>query len=99
MTMPPPDAHESNLGVIASQVSQILSEQGKQSTLLAVVNTKLDTVVSQGQDHEQRIRDNTAKIAVLEAAGSAGRDLWARIIAAVAVAAALGSAASGLLHH
>jgi hypothetical protein len=41
---------------IQGQLAQINIELGKQSTQLAVINTKLDGVISSASDHEGRIR-------------------------------------------
>jgi len=74
--------------------AQVLIELGKLSTSVAVANTKLDGLVARGDDHEARIR-------LLETASTtvtAGRDVWARVVAGLAVAAAVASAATGYFH-
>lgn len=43
-------------GGLQSQLAQISIEIGKQSTSLAVIGTKLDSLTSAGSDHESRIR-------------------------------------------
>lgn len=39
-----------------SMLAQLLLEQGKMSRDLAIANTKLDTIVTDTNDHETRIR-------------------------------------------
>lgn len=47
---------DGQLGAMGAQLSQILVEQGKQSTQLAVITTKLDSLTGSATDHESRIR-------------------------------------------
>ena len=75
--------------------AMILLELGKQSTQLAVVNTKLDSLISAKDDHEARLR-------ALEAAASTmagGKDVWARVWSGLAAAGAVGAGIAGYLHH
>lgn len=43
-------------GGVQAQLAQISMELGKQSVQLAVIGTKLDTVLTDTSDHEGRIR-------------------------------------------
>jgi|SRR5215831_17447477 len=85
--------------------AQVLIELGKLSTAQAVANTKLDTLLTQGLDHEARLRDGErdradlrATLDTMRAERSSSRDLWARVVAGLSAAAAIGSAAAVYLH-
>ena len=89
------NASGAQLTTMAAQVSQILLRQGEQSTQLAVINTKLDNVVSAKDDHENRIRDMEKK----QNEQSGARDMWARVFAVVAALAAAGAVTADWIHH
>lgn len=86
MTMPdPPGTDTSGLQ------AQVLLELGKISTQIAVITERLNAL----PDHENRIR--AVEQASAQSAG--GRDVWARVVAGLAVAAAVGATAADYLHH
>lgn len=91
--MPPaePSADHGLTSMIAAQVSQILSEQGKQSVQLAHMEEQLRAV----PDHEQRIRETERQLAE----GRGQHDLLARVIATIAVAAAVAGVVGTYVHH
>ena len=75
--------------------AQVLIELGKQSKDLAVISTKLDSVLTAQTDHEQRIRGLEDQARTIQG----GRDAHARVVSYGAVFAAIGSAVASYLHH
>jgi hypothetical protein len=76
-------------------LAQVLLELGRQTTQLAVANTKLDTMIAAKDDHEQRIRHLESGQAQVQG----GRDAHARVVSWVAAAAAAASGVANYLHH
>ena len=75
--------------------AQILLELGRQSTKLAVIDTKLDALASVKEDHETRLR--TLESVASQVQG--GKDTSARVTSWLAAAAAVGAGIAGYLHH
>ena len=75
--------------------AQVLIELGKQSRDLAVISTKLDSVLTAQTDHEQRIRSLEDQSRMVQG----GRDAHARVVSYGAVFAAIGSAVAAYVHH
>ena len=75
--------------------AQVLMELGKLSTSQAVANTKLDSLLQIGADHETRIRLTEQELA--KSQGS--RDGAARWLGIAAVLAAIGSLVLTYVHH
>jgi len=73
----------------------ILLRLGELTGSVSVIDTKLDHIGAGISDHETRIRvlENTSA----QAAG--GRDVWARVIAGLSAAAAVGSGVAVYLHR
>lgn len=69
-----PDAvQQTTDGGLQGQLAQISMELGRQSTQLAIIGTKLDSVISNSTDHEARIRVlETSKAKIIGAASSVG---------------------------
>ena len=78
-----------------SQTAMILLELGKQSTQLAILNTKLDALISAKDDHEARLR--SLESAAQQVLG--GRDNQARVTSWLGVAGAVAAGVLGYLHH
>lgn len=95
----PDSGGDTLVGVIAAQVSQLLTEQGRQSAQLAVIDSTTKTIADVVSDHEKRIRENHDEILKLRTERSTGSDLWARVVAAAAVLAAGGSVWVAYVHH
>ena len=73
----------------------ILIELGKQSTQLAVINTKLDQLASVKEDHEARLR-------AVEAQGQqdrGGRDILARVGGLLGLLVAVAATIATYVHH
>lgn len=85
MTVPPPEIDGGNIQ------AQVLIELGKLQTAVAVTNERLAVL----PDHESRLRE-------LERQGqqeAGGRDLWARILAGVAVVGTVGATVAQYIHR
>lgn len=78
-----------------SMQAQMLIELGKQTTQLAVLNTKLDTLIAAKDDHEQRIRGLEAGQSQVQG----GRDAHARVVSWTAAVAAVAGGIANFLHH
>jgi len=86
--------------------AQVLIELGKLSTSHAVANTKLDQLLHQGNDHEQRIREGERERAELRSILDSirgerdkMRDVSARALSMVAVGAAVAAVVIPFFHH
>ena len=84
----------------------ILLELGKITAAVQVIDTKIDHLTSVGADHEQRLRDGErdraemhATIETIRTERSTSRDVWARTVAGLGVAGAVGAAVAAYIHH
>jgi hypothetical protein len=75
--------------------AQVLIKLGELVTATAVIDTKLSALIVSSDDHERRIR----ALENAQASHDGGRDVAARVTAAIATCAAIGSAAAAYLHH
>lgn len=90
MSMP-----DGGMSVTDGSSAVILLELGKQSKDLAVISTKLDSVLTAQNDHENRLR--AVESQVQQARG--GRDMQARVVSWLAAAVGAGAGIAGYLHR